>query len=84
METFIASFTDCLPVGGHFEEMKRFSDRIRDESYDAVANIPETNIRYYDVLVRAKDQGHMNFLMHQVVPALERNQIMANGAFPTT
>ena len=81
METFKASFTDRLPVGGHFEEMKRFSDRIRDESYDAVANIPETHIRYYDDLVRAKDQEHMDFLIHQVDLALERDQVMADGAF---
>ena len=80
-ETFKASFTDRLPVGGHFEEMKRFSDRIRDENFDVVANIPETHIRYYDDLVRAKDQEHLDFLIHQVDLALERDQIMADGAF---
>ena len=80
-ETFKASFTDRLPVGGHFEEMKRFSDRIRDENFDFVANIPETHIRYYDDLVRAKDQEHLDFLIHQVDLALERDQIMADGAF---
>ena len=80
-ETFKASFTDRLPIGGHFEEMKRFSDRIRDEDFDVVANIPETHIRYYDDLVRAKDQEHLDFLIHQVDLALERDQIMADGAF---
>ena len=80
-ETFKASFTDRLPIGGHFEEMKRFSDRIRNEDFDVVANIPETHIRYYDDLVRAKDQEHLDFLIHQVDLALERDQIMSDGAF---
>ena len=80
METFKASFTDRLPVGGHFEEMKRFSDRITDKNYDAVGNIPETHIQYYDDLVRAKDQEHMDFLIHQVDLAIERDQIMEDGA----
>lgn len=80
-ETFKASFTDRLPVAGHFEEMRRFSNVVRDESYDAVANIPESHLPYYDDLVRAKNQEHMDFLIGEVDLALERDQIMADGAF---
>jgi hypothetical protein len=79
-ETFKASFTDRLPVAGHFEEMRRFSNVVRDESYDAVANIPESHLPYYDDLVRAKNQEHMDFLIGEVDLALERDQIMADGA----
>ena len=80
-ETFKASFTDRLPVAGHFEEMRRFSNVVRDESYDAVANIPESHLPYYEDLVRAKNQEHMDFLIGEVDLALERDQIMADGAF---
>ena len=79
-ETFKASFTDRLPIAGHFEEMRRFSNVVRDESYDAVANIPESHLPYYDDLVRAKNQEHMDFLIGEVDLALERDQIMADGA----
>ena len=79
-ETFKASFTDRLPVAGHFEEVRRFSNVVRDESYDAVANIPESHLPYYDDLVRAKNQEHMDFLIGEVDLALERDQIMEQGA----
>lgn len=68
-----------MPIIEYVQEQQLFGEAERDPNYDAVADMGEQYLPYYEDLIRAKNPDHLQFLKERVDRSLDRRMVMQRG-----
>jgi hypothetical protein len=72
---------NSMPMFESIEEHKIFGDTLRDPTFDVVGALDDNYLPFYEDLIRAKNQDHLNFLKQRVDRSRVRRDVASRAPF---